>query len=96
MHERCLNHTPGQLHTHKDRVSKELWDAKQMHAALKLLTIAIEGRDEDEIEDATSSVMKRFGLQKVPQKDLQDILRHNIQSAYNDVTTATQTLAGEI
>jgi len=100
MHERCLNDTPGQLYAQKDRVIKELCDAKQMYAksirSLKLLTIAIEGGDEDEIEDVTSSVMKRFGLQKMPDKDLQKSLRHKIRSAYNDVTTATQTLAGEI
>ena len=100
MDRKCLKGTPGQLYAQKDRVIKELWDAKEIHAktirSLKTLMIAIEGGDKDEIEDATSTVKKRFGLQEVLQKDLQKSLRNKIRSAYNDVTTATQTLAGEI
>jgi hypothetical protein len=100
LHEKCLNDTPGQLYTQKDLVIKELWDASKMHAktirSLETLTIAIKGGDEDEMQEATSSIINRLGLLEVPQKDQPENLRRIIRSAYNSVTTATQTLAGEI
>jgi len=95
--EKCLNDTPGQVYAHKDQVIKELWDATQMHAktirSLKFLTIAIEGGDEEEIQRTTTFVMNG---QDVLRENLQGNLKRDIRSAYNDVTTATQTLAEEI
>jgi len=97
MDEKCLNNTPGQLYAQKDQVIKELWDASRIHAktirSLKTLTIAMEGGDEEEIQRMVAFVMNG---QDVLREDLQGNLKRDIRSAYNDVTTATQTLSGEI
>jgi len=94
---KCLNDTPGQLYAQKDQVIKELWDASRIHAktirSLKTLTIAMEGGDEEEIQRMVAFVMNG---QDVLREDLQGNLKREIRSAYNDVTTATQTLSGEI
>jgi len=95
--EKCFIDTPGQLYAQKERVIKELSDASRIHArtirSLKTLTIAMEGGDEDEIQRMVTYVMNG---QNVLREDLQGKLKRDIRSAYNDVTTATQTLSGEI
>jgi len=97
MDEKCFNDTPGQLYAQKDRVIKELWDASRIHAksirSLETLMIAIKGGDEEEIQRTETFVMNG---QNVLRENLQGNLKRDIRSAYNDVTTATQTLAGEI
>jgi len=97
MDEKCFNDTPGQLYAQKDRMIKELWDASRIHAksirSLETLMIAIKGGDEEEIQRTETFVMNG---QNVLRENLQGNLKRDIRSAYNDVTTATQTLAGEI
>jgi len=97
---RCLDDITGQLHAQKDRVIKELWDSNGMYdkmiRSLKTLTIAIEGGDEDEIQETMSLVMKRFGLQNVSREDLQAKLKRDMRTVQDELTIATQTLAGEI
>jgi len=99
MDEKCLN--VGQLYAQKDQVIKDLSEASKKHAqmlrSISTLTGAIAGGHEDEIRDTVNFVngFWQYG-QDVLQEDLQGKLKSDIRSAYNDVTSATKTLAGVI
>jgi len=96
IHEKCLNDSMGELYQQKDRLVKEVWDARQAHTntmiPLQSLTPVIEGGNENHIQ----ALAKVFGILDVPTDELLRKLRRDIRLAHDKLTIATESLTAEI
>jgi len=89
IHEKCLNDSMGELYQQKDKLVKEVWDARQAHTntmiPLQSLTLVIEGGNENHIQ----ALAKVFGKLNVPTDELLGKLRRDIRLAHDRLTIAT-------